>query len=194
MNSSTSITASTPAIAQDSTYYVVVTTAPGGTSTNGPGAPVFTFAPLTPVVASVNPTNGGTTHAGTSVTLTGIGFVSGTTTVQLVPTGTGTTLTATNVVVTASTTLTATIPTGGTNGRTYYVEVTTTTGGAELPARGLWQRWWRSHLHLLGRLLRSTREATLWSSGLTAVRRPSRARRDLRPWPRSLIVPPCMEG
>jgi hypothetical protein len=137
VNSSTSITASTPAIAQDSTYYVVVTTAPGGTSTNGPGAPVFTFTPLTPVVASVSPTNGGNTHAGTSVTVTGIGFVSGSTTVQLVPvSGSGTTLNATNVVVTASTTLTATIPTGGTNGKTYYVEITTTTGGASCPNTG----------------------------------------------------------
>lgn len=116
------ITVTTPSITQDSTYYVTVTTAPGGTSTEGP---IFTFEPLTPVVASISPTTSGPR----TVTITGIGFVSGATTVQLVPT-TGSTLTATGVTVTSSTTLTATIPSGGTTGRIYNVEVTTTTGGA----------------------------------------------------------------
>jgi hypothetical protein len=131
-NGTQTITATTPGISQDTTYYVVVSTVPGGTSTNGPGAPVFTFQPLTPVVASVAPTSGG---SGTSVTVTGIGFVSGATTVQLVPTsGTGSTLNATNVSVSNSTTLTATIPGGGTNNATYYVLITTTTGGASCPS------------------------------------------------------------
>jgi hypothetical protein len=125
------ITVTTPGIAQDSTYYVTVTTAPGGTSAEGP---IFTFQPLTPVVASVSPTSGG---ANTSVTVTGIGFVSGATTVQLVPTsGGGNTLNATGVSVSSSTTLTATIPSGGTNNQTYFVEVTTTTGGASCPTGG----------------------------------------------------------
>ena len=128
VNGVQTITVTTPGITQGSTYYVTVTTAPGGTSAEGP---VFTFLPFTPVVASVSPTTG---VSGTSVTVTGIGFVSGATTVQLVPTsGNGATWAATNVVVSASTTLTATIPNNGTNTGTYYVEVTTTTGGASCP-------------------------------------------------------------
>ena len=128
------ITVTTPGIVQDTTYYVTVTTFPaGGTSATGP---IFTYVPLTPVVASVSPTDGGTQHAGTSITVTGIGFVSGGTTVQLVPTSGSGTLTATSVNVSASTTLTATVPSGGTNGKTYYVEITTTTGGASCPTSG----------------------------------------------------------
>jgi hypothetical protein len=131
VNSSTSISATTPAITQDSTYYVTVSTFPGGTSATGP---IFTFTPLYPVVASVSPTAGG---LGKSVTVTGIGFVSGATTVQLVPTsGSGSTLNATNVSVSASTTLTATIPGGGTSNQTYYVEITTTSGGPSCPPAG----------------------------------------------------------
>lgn len=132
VNSSTSITATTPSISQDSTYYVVVTTAPGGSSGTA-AAPIFTFVPLTPVVGSVSPTSGGSQQ----VTITGIGFVSGSTTVQLVPvSGFANTLNATNVSVTNSTTLTATVPTGGSNGTAYYVEVTTTSGGASCPIGG----------------------------------------------------------
>ena len=130
IDSSTSITATTPAIAQDSSYYVTVSTYPGGTSATGP---VFTFTPLDPVVASVSPVSGG---SGTSVTITGIGFVNGATTVQLIPTsGSGSTLTATNVSVSGSTTLTAKIPGGGSSNQTYYVEITTTTGGGSCPTQ-----------------------------------------------------------
>ena len=119
------VTAVTPAIpSTDLTYYVVVQTAPGGTSATGP---TFTFQPFTPVVASVFQTSGA---PGASVTLTGVGFVAGATTVQLVPTGSGSSLNMTSVSVSNSTTLTATVPTGGTANRTYYVEVTTTTGGS----------------------------------------------------------------
>jgi hypothetical protein len=123
VNSSTSITATTPGIASGTTYYVVVTTAPGGTSANGP---VFTFQPFTPLVASVFATSG---TPGTVVTITGVGFVSGSTTVQLIPTSGSGTLTATAVSVSSSTTLTATIPTGGVVNKVYYVQVTTATGG-----------------------------------------------------------------
>jgi hypothetical protein len=38
--------------------------------------------------------------------------------------------------VSASTTLTATVPSGGQNNGTYYVEITTTTGGASCPNSG----------------------------------------------------------
>jgi hypothetical protein len=125
------ITATTPGISQDSTYYVVVTTAPGGTSAQGP---VFTYQPLTPVVASVSPISGGSAP----VTITGIGFVSGSTSVQFVPTsGNSNTLsdTSAQVSVSSSTTLTAPVPSGGTNNLVYYVEVTTSTGGASCPSQ-----------------------------------------------------------
>jgi hypothetical protein len=132
VNSSTSITATTPSISQDSTYYVIVTTAPGGSSGTA-AAPVFTFVPFTPVVGSVSPTSSGSQQ----VTITGIGFVTGATTVQFVPvSGFGITLNGTNVSVTNSTTLTATVPVGGFTGSAYFVEVTTTSGGASCPSSG----------------------------------------------------------
>jgi len=122
-----SITASTPAISTGTTYYVTVTTAPGGTSSQQ-AAFEWTFQPLDPVVSGVTPTSGA---AGTHITVTGIGFVSGQTTVQLVPTsGNGATLNATNVSVSSSTLLTAQVPGGGAINGTYDVEVTTTAGGS----------------------------------------------------------------
>ncbi len=129
VNGVQTITATTPGIVQDTTYYVTVTTFPaGGTSATGP---IFTFVPLTPVVASVSPVSGG---ANTSITVTGIGFVSGGTTVQLIPTsGNGSTLNATAVTVSSSTTLTATVPSGGQNNATYYVMISTTSGGPSCP-------------------------------------------------------------
>jgi hypothetical protein len=132
VNSSTSITATTPSISQDSTYYVVVTTAPGGSSGTA-SAPIFTFVPLTPVVGSVSPSSSGSQQ----VTITGIGFVTGATTVQFVPvSGFGNTLNGTNVSVTNSTTLTTTVPNGGSTGNAYYVQVTTTSGGASCSTGG----------------------------------------------------------
>jgi hypothetical protein len=132
VNSSTSITATTPSISQDTTYYVTATTFPvGGTSATNSNA-VFTFVPFTPVAAGVSPTSAGSQL----VTITGIGFVTNATTVQLIPTsGTFATLNATGVSVSSSTTLTATVPTGGHTGQTYYVEVTTTSGGGSCPTQ-----------------------------------------------------------
>jgi IPT/TIG domain len=128
-NGTQTITAVTPAITTtDMTYFVTVTTSPGGTSPQN-ASYKWTFQPLTPVVSGVGPVTGG---SGTQLTITGIGFVgSGQTTVQLVPTGGGgTTLNAANVSVQSSTQLTATVPSGGQANGTYYVEVTTTTGGS----------------------------------------------------------------
>jgi hypothetical protein len=125
-NGSQTITASTPPITTGTTYFVTVSTTPGGTSSMS-AAYEWTFQPLYPVVAGVSPTLGG---SGTQITITGIGFVSGQTTIQFVPTsGNGTTLTGTNVQVSSSTQLTANVPSGGTNNATYYVQVTTTSGG-----------------------------------------------------------------
>ncbi len=125
------ITATTPVVTTGTTYYVTVTTAPGGTSAES-AATEFTFLALYPIAGTITPATG---VSGTSVTVTGIGFVStaGATTVQLVPTSGNGTLTATNVSVSSTgTTLTATIPPntdGGIN--TFYVEVTTTWNGTQ---------------------------------------------------------------
>jgi len=127
VNSSTQITVTTPADPYtDLTFNVTVTTAPGGPSAAAPQQ--FTYIAFTPLIASVSPNSG----AGPlSVTLTGIGFVTGATTVTLVPTtGNYATLTATNVSVTNSTALTATVPTGGHNNVVYDVEVTTPGGNS----------------------------------------------------------------
>jgi hypothetical protein len=127
----TQLTASTPAIpTTDMTYYVVVVTLPGGNSGTS-GAPIFTYSPLLPLLASAV-TSGGATQgpAGTTITITGVGFVSGSTTVQMVPvSGFGvSTLTLTGVTVTGSTTMTATIPSGGKANTAYYVVATTPSG------------------------------------------------------------------
>ena len=125
-NGTQTITAVTPAVANTDNYYVTVKTAPGGTSPQS-ASYEWTFQALTPVVAGVGPVHGG---QGTVLTVTGIGFATGQTTVQLVPTsGPGGNLNATNVTVQSSTQLTATVPSGG-SGKTYYIQVTTTTGGS----------------------------------------------------------------
>jgi len=126
VNSSTSITATTPSVSStDLTYYVVVTTDPTGLpSADGP---VFTYQLFNPVVASVSPNSGG--GASQSLTLTGIGFITGGTTVSFVPVAGGNTPTASNVSVSSSTALTVTVS-GGTKNDVYYVEVTTSGGNS----------------------------------------------------------------
>ena len=126
---SQTITAVTPAITTSNmTYYVTVTTAPGGTSAQS-ASYEWTFQPLTPVVSGIGPLTGANTSS-VNVTITGIGFVgSGQTTVVLEGTGgTHGSVNLTNVSVQSSTQLTATVPSGAAAG-TYYVQVTTTTGG-----------------------------------------------------------------
>ncbi len=130
------ITVVTPPVANVASggtpYYVTVATVPGSASgTSESSSFEFTYVPLTPVVSGVSTTSG-TYPPGTQMTITGIGFISGATSVELVPTGNGNTLTvsAANVDVDNSTELAANVPTGGTNGSTYWVEVTTTSGGA----------------------------------------------------------------
>jgi hypothetical protein len=112
---------------------VVVVTAPGGAS--GTTGPQFQYQPLLPLVASAVTTSGGSTQggSGTSLTITGVGFVagSGNTTIQLVPTsGGGSTLSLTNISVSGSTSLTGNLPSGGTVNGTYYVEATTASGSS----------------------------------------------------------------
>ena len=123
------MTATTPVITTGTTYYVTVSTEPGGTSAES-AANEFTFQALYPIPGSINPATG-PAAGGTMVTLTGLGFVSGATTIQLVPTsGIGATLniSAANISVSsAGTSLTTTMPAA--TGTTYYVEVTTTWNG-----------------------------------------------------------------
>ena len=74
VNSPTSISAIAPSITEGTTYYVSVTTNKG-TAADGPGN-VFTYTPVAPVVSSISPTTG-SIAGGTSVTVTGSGFLSG---------------------------------------------------------------------------------------------------------------------
>jgi hypothetical protein len=123
VSGSTTITASTPAATSGSTYYVTVTT-PEGTSAEGP---VFTYSSVTPTVSAISPNSGVFTH-GTSVTITGTGFVSGAT-VTFTPVGGGTGAAATAVNVTNSTTITAVSPpVTGSGSESFYVTVTTPSG------------------------------------------------------------------
>ena len=120
----TQITVTAPSITQGTTYYVTVTTIPGGTSTQSSSFE-FTFQPYYPVADSITPASGG---SGTNVTVTGLGFLVGGTTVNLIPTGNGNTLTLGSVLVSSPTSLTAQVPTGG-SATTYYVSVTTNWAG-----------------------------------------------------------------
>jgi hypothetical protein len=127
-SSGTVITATAPSITTGTTYYVTVTTKPGGTSIQSASLE-FTFDPYYPVAAAISPTSGG---SGTSVAITGLGFLSGGTIVTLIPTnGAGGNLNLTNVAVSSSTSLTAQVPNGGTNGAMYYVSITTTWNGTQ---------------------------------------------------------------
>ena len=125
--SGTVITATAPSITTGTSYYVTVTTNPGY-STAPSANLVFTFQPYYPVADSITPASGG---SGTAVTVTGLGFLTGGTVVDLIPTsGTGTTLALQSVSVSSPTSLTAQVPPGGT-ATTYYVSVTTTWAGTQ---------------------------------------------------------------
>ncbi|MDQ2832575.1 MAG: DUF6067 family protein [Acidobacteriota bacterium] len=116
VNSSTSITATAPA--GSNSVDVTVTTAQGTSATNSSDVYVYEVAPR---VTSVSPSNG-PIPGGTSVTIGGTGFASGTTVLF----GRNA---ATNVVVSSSTSLTATSPAGSSNsGGVVDVTVTTSNG------------------------------------------------------------------
>jgi hypothetical protein len=126
--SDTSLTVVSPAVTAGTTYFITVTT-PQGTSAYVNSA-IFTYSGLVPVVAFVSPTSG-STAGGTSVTITGTGFVTGAT-VTFVQESGGTAVSptvsfpATNVNVIGSTSISASSP-AATAG-TYFVTVTTPTG------------------------------------------------------------------
>ncbi|MFM8311728.1 MAG: IPT/TIG domain-containing protein, partial [Ilumatobacteraceae bacterium] len=109
----TQITAVTPATTTPGTVSVTVVTS-GGTS-NGVN---FTYSAPAPTITSIAPTSG-TTAGGTTVTITGTGFVAG----ASVSFGT---LPATNVTVVSNTSITAVSPASSTAGP---VSVSVTTSG-----------------------------------------------------------------
>jgi hypothetical protein len=74
---STSITAVSPGVTKQDTYFVTVTT-PAGTSAYNATNGVFTYEALYPNVFTISPSSG-PTAGGTVVTITGTGFISGAT-------------------------------------------------------------------------------------------------------------------
>jgi hypothetical protein len=138
VNSSTEITAVSPAITEGSMYFVTVTT-PSGTSAYSAND-IFTTTTVVPTVTGLSPATG-TIAGGDAVTITGTGFFTGAT-VNFVQelngtavTG-GTVLASQYVTVNGSTTITAVSPgvvggslcQGSTANYCYFVTVTTTAG------------------------------------------------------------------
>ena len=137
------MTVVSPGIVTGTTYFITVKT-PSGTSPTSAND-VFTFSPLVPTVSAVNP-NSGPNAGGTSIVITGTGFVNGAT-VSFIKQSTGCggfgAISANNVTVVGSNTITANSPSVSA-AAPYYVYVTTPSGPVEL-LPGL-------HLHRLRRL------------------------------------------
>jgi hypothetical protein len=127
VTSSTSITVTAPSVIEGSTYFVTVTTLKG-TSASG-SSDVFTYTPVAPTVTAISP-NVGTIAGGTSVTITGSGFLNGAV-VKFVQETNGTpggaVLGGTFVNVLSSTSMTVVSP-GVTSGTTYFITVRTPSG------------------------------------------------------------------
>jgi hypothetical protein len=121
VNSATSISATSPAGA--GTVDVTVTT-PGGTSAANPPGDQFKFIPA-PTITNVSP-NTGPAAGGTTVTITGTGFLGDAATVSFGGTA------ATGVVVNSDTSITATSPAGSGT-----VDITVTTGGGTSATSGV---------------------------------------------------------
>ncbi|MFM7251599.1 MAG: IPT/TIG domain-containing protein, partial [Ilumatobacteraceae bacterium] len=121
--STTQLTAVTPATTTPGKVDVVVTAVGGTSSATGTGDD-YTYAAPVPTVSAVAPNTGPTT-GGTSVTITGTGFVTG----ASVKFGT---IAASNVVVVSPTQVTATSPATVTPGLVSVV--VTTSGGNSVPA------------------------------------------------------------
>ena len=141
VNSSTSISAVSPAVTEGTTYFVTVTT-PTGTSADSSNG-VFTYSTLAPTVTSISPSIG-TIAGGNAVTITGTGFYqtpSQKITVNFVQESGGTvpsnpltyTVSSPNVIVNGPTSITVVSPpvAGGSSCAgefCYYVTVTTPAG------------------------------------------------------------------
>jgi hypothetical protein len=129
VTSATSITAIAPAAIEGSTYFVTVTTLKGSSADSA--STVFTYTPVSPTISGISPSVG-TIAGGTSVNLTGSGFLS-TAVVKFVqetggtPVSGGATLNGAYVNVISSTSMTVVTP-GVTTGTTYFITVKTTSG------------------------------------------------------------------
>lgn len=125
--SSTSLTVVCPGTTSGSTYFVTVSTPAGITAETS--ASVFTYEYIVPTVNAVAP-DSGPNAGGTTITITGTGFITGST-VSFVRESSGCTtsgaLAASNVVVVNATTITASSPPVSA-AAPYYVYVTTTSG------------------------------------------------------------------
>ena len=125
--SSTTMTVVSPGIVTGTTYFITVTTPYGLSPTSAND--VFTFSPLVPTVSSVSP-NAGPDAGGTSIVITGTGFVNGAS-VSFIKQSTGCggfgAISANNVTVVGSQTITATSP-AVSAAAPYYVYVTTPSG------------------------------------------------------------------
>ena len=123
VDSPTSITAVSPAVTEGSDYFVTVTT-PNGTSAYNP---VFRYTLIPPTVTGLSVDTGPTT-GGTSVTISGSGFVEGAI-VDFVDQSSGAVLPASYVSVSSDTKITAVSP-AVTDGTVYDVTVTTPTASS----------------------------------------------------------------
>lgn len=114
-------------------YYITVTTPGGGTSLVLPSA-LFVYSSIAPAVTSVTPTSGYTTH-GTSITIDGSGFINGATVTMTQESG-GSVVSplnqqaATAVQVVSNNEITAITYPFTTVGQSFFVTVTTPSGGA----------------------------------------------------------------
>ena len=131
------ITANAPAVTTLANYYITVTTPGGGTSLVNPSA-LFVYSSKAPVVTGLTPTSGYTTH-GTAITITGTGFVNdpnNLTTVTMVQESGGSVVSPTNqqnataVQVVSNTSITAITYPFTTVNQSFYIVVTTGSGGA----------------------------------------------------------------
>jgi Tfp pilus assembly protein PilX len=131
VNSPTSLTVTTPPTTTVSSsnvsYYVIVTTSYGSSVAGAPSA--FTYQPVVPTVTSLGTVTTGSAAGGTSVSITGTGFLGNkagdNTQINFVDTAnTSIIVPAPNLIVNSSTSITATSPSVSQD-TTYYVTATT---------------------------------------------------------------------
>jgi hypothetical protein len=123
VNSPTSMTVVTPSMTSGKKYFVTVQT-PTGTSADVTTA-VFTYTPVLATVTAISNT-AGSTAGGSSITITGTGFVTGSV-VDLFEESSGSEVTATSVAVNSDSSITAITPSVTAAG-SYYVTVLTPAG------------------------------------------------------------------
>jgi hypothetical protein len=139
--SSAQIDATSPGVTTLANYYITVTTPGGQTSAVMPNASCsaplvdcFAYTSKAPQVAGVTPTSGYTTHS-TAITITGSGFINGATVTMTQESG-GSVVTplnaqqATAVQVVSNNEITALTYPFTTVGQSFFVTVTTPSGGA----------------------------------------------------------------